>query len=75
MPILENLKGLMQNDDVIEQIMHPPMCPSGILNDFRDGNILKNHPLFSEHDSSLQILLYYDEFEVVNPIGSHRKKH
>lgn len=33
------------------------------------------HPLFSCDPHALQIIAYYDELEVVNPLGSHVKVH
>lgn len=46
-----------------------------MLRDFCDGSVIGKHGLFSCHVNALQILLYYDDVEVVNPIGSHRKVH
>lgn len=34
-----------------------------------------NHPLFARDPKAIQILLYYDECEVVNPLGSKTSKH
>ena len=33
------------------------------------------HPLFSTEKNALQIIGYYDELEVVNPIGSYVSRH
>ena len=43
----------------------------GVLSDYCDGKNFKNHALFKEEPTSLQIILYFDELE----LGSHRKKH
>ena len=45
------------------------------LQDFCDSQKAKEHPLFSKHPCSLQIMLYFDEVELCNPLGSFRKKH
>ena len=45
------------------------------MEDFCDGTRFSSHPLFSTDTSALQILAYYDELEVCNPLGSHIKKH
>ena len=47
----------------------------GLLGDYCDGSIFKNHPLFSADPKALQIMLYYHDVEVVNPIGSRTKTH
>lgn len=42
---------------------------------FCDAQIFKNHPLFSQDPTALQLMLYYDEVEVTNPLGSKTGKH
>ena len=45
------------------------------LHDFRDGLLYKQHPLFGVDDNALQVIIYYDEVEVANPLGSYRGQH
>jgi len=47
----------------------------GIIVDFCDGDVCANHPLFSRDPIAIQILLYYDDVEVVNPLGFKTSKH
>ena len=49
--------------------------PNGYLADYCDGNQFKHHPLFSSQSTALQIMLYYDELEVSNPLGTKTKVH
>ncbi len=42
------------------------------MKDFSDGSYCKQHELFRL--TSLRILAYYDDIEIVNPIGVHTKK-
>lgn len=46
-----------------------------VLRDYCDGEFFQQHPLFSLHHGALQILFYYDDVEVCNPLGSKKKKH
>ena len=46
---------------------------NGLLEDFCDGEVVKNHPLFSTDPQALQIVAYYDELEVCNPLGTQLK--
>lgn len=46
-----------------------------ILGDYCDGKRYREHPLFSNDPVALQLILYYDELELCNPLGSRRKKH
>lgn len=45
------------------------------LSDFCDGSLFKNHPLFQTHPDALQLIIYFDELEVCNPLGSHSGIH
>ena len=47
----------------------------GMMSDFCDAQVFHHHPLFSRDPSALQLILYYDEMEVVNPLGSKTSKH
>lgn len=47
----------------------------GILADFCDGNIYKSHPIFSVDPKALQIIAYFNELEICNPLGTRTKKH
>lgn len=47
----------------------------GLISDYCDSKAYSNHPLFSLHPDALQIMLYYDDVEVCNPIGSRAKIH
>lgn len=45
------------------------------MSDVCDGNLFRIHPLYSCDPHALQIILYYDDLEVCNPLGSSVKKH
>ena len=47
----------------------------GILQNYYDGQAFKNNDLFREHKDGIQLILYYDEVEVCNLLGSKRKIH
>ena len=40
-----------------------------------DGSIFKEHPLFSVEPRALQIILFFDEVELCNPLGKSTKIH
>ena len=48
---------------------------SGHLCSFEDGFLYKSHPVFSKGHAALQLVIYSDEFEVLSPLGPHKKKH
>ena len=54
---------------------HANKVANGRIYDFCDSELFKAHPLFSRDPQALQIMHYYDEVEVVNPLGSKTKIH
>ena len=77
MPLLSTLDKLIQDPDILEEIEGFPqrMSSSGLQEDFCDGTLFCEHPLFSSDPLALQILAYFDELEVCNPLGTHVKRH
>lgn len=45
------------------------------MRDYCDGEEFKSHPLFSVNIRALQIIIYYDDVEICNPLGSRRTVH
>ena len=73
-PLLETLKFIFKNREIYNHILQP--CEkTGFYKDFCDGSYFKNHPLFSEKPNSLQIQIFYGDFEVANPLGSKHGIH
>ena len=63
-------------EDFQAEILNPHTnLDNEFLFDFCDASLFKTHPLFSIDVNALQIVAYYDELEVVNPIGSYVKRH
>ena len=48
-------------------------CSDILIEDYCDDSSFKNHPLFSTCPTAIQLMLYYDDLEVCNPIGSRAK--
>ena len=51
------------------------MRSDNFLADFCDGSLFKSHSFFQVHPSGLQLIIYFDELEVCNPLGSHSGIH
>ena len=47
------------------------------MRDFCDGDLFSagQHPLLSVHEKAIQLILYNDDFEVANPLGSKATVH
>ena len=57
------------------EIDHPHCSQDGTLRDVTDGEFFKMHPIFSLHKDAIQLLGYYDDLEIANPLGSKSKIH
>jgi hypothetical protein len=70
--IIATLRQLLQNVQVRSQILHPLPEVEGRLITFRDGIRRKEYEVFSKCETSLEVVLYSDEFEMMNPLGPHK---
>ncbi|KAK0156218.1 Zinc finger protein ZXDC [Merluccius polli] len=75
-PVLDTLKnmltsgfwrGLMSENSV--------QSSPDVLSDCSDGKLFKSNSFFQDFPACLKLVLYQDAFEVVNPLGSARRKH
>lgn len=69
-PILE-----LEKTQYSLQVLNVHKSTDGYIRDFCDGQLYKCHPLFSRNPQAIQIILYYDELEIANPLGSKAGKH
>ena len=72
-PLINLLKAFF-SDPAIGQYLDKH-CTDGILRDFNDGEVFKNKTFFQNNPRAIELLLYQDSFEIVNPLGSAKKKH
>ena len=73
-PLLDSLKSLLRDKSVLDYVENPHGRSDGLLEDFCDGQLVERNPLFSTDPQALQIIAYYDELELCNPLGTHKKK-
>jgi hypothetical protein len=77
-PLLSVLKVLLQQEDVFAAVMNSnttTKSDTDVLEDFTTGEFFAKHPVFGGDHTVLRIHLYTDELEIVNPLGSKKKKH
>lgn len=76
-PIKETLRAMLKDPVVWQECLRPDnvSLSTHILGDIYDGTEFKSNALFSESGNSQKLILYQDSFEVVNPLGSTKKKH
>ena len=68
-PIKMLLRALLKHTDVFAKVLNGHTSPDHKLCDYCDGIAFQNNLLFSTDKSTLQINLYHDDFQVVNPLG------
>lgn len=73
-PLLQTLEQVVTHSDVWYEL-NTSRERSAYLQDFCDGSLFKSHPLFSLDVNGLQIIGYYDELEICNPLGSYVQTH
>lgn len=76
-PIIENIKNWLSNERIQHMVLSPPECmhgDEGFLVDFCCGDILRQHDVLM-NGNTLPLILYYDEIDVCNPIGTRASVH
>ena len=69
------MEKLLEDRTILQYIDNPHQRLDDKLEDFCDGELFVNHPVFSTDPYAIQIIAYFDELEVCNPLGTHTKKH
>ena len=73
-PVKQTLASLLESE-LWENAVSQQSCDSDahVLCDIRDGKICQSDAFFTENPGCLKLIL--DAFEIVNPLGSAKKKH
>ena len=74
-PILQTISLLFKDAAIKHGYLNNSSRSASLLEDFCDGQAYKSNVFFQSNTSALQFILYQDSFEVVNPLGSAKKKH
>jgi len=74
-PFLSNLKNLLYNDEVRFCVDNPRLKENNVYRTVLDGSFYQNNDFFRRNRNALAIILYYDDLEVINPLGANTKKH
>ena len=74
--IKSSLKNLLEDETYMHQKKtNPYKAEEEVVKDVRDGSNFRNNPYFANNPDSVPLLLFQDELEVCNPIGSGKSKH
>lgn len=73
-PLKPLLKKILESPGTMEKVLAHKQNQEGALIDYIDGDLYKSSHLFSE-EFSIPLVLYNDDCETVNPIGSKTAIH
>ncbi|KAK0131259.1 Sterile alpha motif domain-containing protein 3 [Merluccius polli] len=73
--ILRTLEQVLSNKEILEQVLTRRVSPSSQYESFYDGKYFQQNTFNAVEEPRLSIVLYIDDFEVCNPLGTSRKKH
>ncbi|XP_042150719.1 uncharacterized protein LOC120841378 [Ixodes scapularis] len=76
-PVQKLLISFLQSEDMLECLMQPLSTSSDVLSDFTDGDFVHQHLQVAQDAShnTIFLLLYTDELEITNPLGSAAGRH
>ena len=74
-PLKSLLKQLLSNPQILDEVNKIRISKDGVLRDYCDGKFFKEHPVFQSDKRAIQLVAYYVEIELCNPLGSSNKKH
>jgi hypothetical protein len=73
--VKDTILSLFREQNVRTQCLNPLKKKPGVLIDVVDGSVFCNNTWFKNEPGAIKIILYQDSFEIVNPLGSAKKKH
>lgn len=73
-PFLLSLEAFLNNDDVLKCVNNPRQYVSNFYSTVLDGEYYQSHEVFKRNRKVLSIILYYDDVEFCNPLGSKSRK-
>ncbi|KAK0148422.1 hypothetical protein N1851_011247 [Merluccius polli] len=74
-PILSTLQQLLKKTDVLEKVKETPSKLPGQYLSHCDGSYCHENALLSDEGQKCSLILYVDDFEIANPLGTSRKIH
>jgi hypothetical protein len=71
----ETLAVLLEDSTVLKCVKSTNICEPGVYTDFRDGQVYQSILCGTGNQPVIDIILYQDAFELVNPLGSAKSLH
>jgi len=74
-PFERSIHNLLSMPEVWWHIQHSHQTADEFMYDICDGNFVQSQHPFRNNAEALEVVLNCDDMEIVNPLGSHVKKH
>lgn len=77
-PILPLLSELLNNRHIQATVLQnrgPSVGASSVYRSFHDGSCFRENRFLCGTELTISLILYIDDFEICNPLGTSRKKH
>lgn len=74
-PILDTVDFVSANKSVGQEIFDNTVSENGLMKNFEDGRYYQQHILFKGNNCIVALILYFDDCETVNPLGSKTGGH
>ena len=73
-PLRDLLKCILESKGFMKAIIEHRPSQDGVMRDFHDGTFCKEHEFFSQ-ENTIRLLLFVDDCEITNPLGSKAGLH
>lgn len=70
MPLLSSLHVLLKKADIAEKLQEQTARKPGEFSSHVDGSYYQGNPLFAEGGIKFSLILYVDDLEIANPLGT-----
>jgi len=74
-PIQHMLQKLLNKTDILDKVMSEKVHVPHEYSSYADGEHFKENGLLSVDEFTVALILYLDDFEVANPLGTSKLKH
>ena len=76
MSILKTISRIAQHEDILSHCLRSEVSRNdGRIGTYYDSESFKQNKLFNSLENSIQIMLYHDDFNAVNPLGNKASKY
>lgn len=74
-PMLQMIQKMFKHIDILDRIKETKSSEKGHYMSHQDGSYFQENDLLSSSELSLPLILYIDDLEIANPLGTSRKIH